>query len=39
MHNEIKYIFVETHEEFSHKIGLETTKLKLCFNKLNINKY
>ena len=39
MHDKIKYIFVETHEGFSHKLGLETIKLKLRFNKLNINKY
>ena len=39
MHDEIKCIFVETHEGFSHKLGLETIKLKLRFNKLNINKY
>ena len=39
MHDKIKYIFVETHERFSHKLGLETIKLKLRFNKLNINKY
>ena len=39
IHDKIKYIFVETHERFSHKLGLETIKLKLRFNKLNINKY
>ena len=39
MHDKIKYIFVETHERFSHKLGLEITKLKLRFNKLNITKY
>ncbi len=37
MHNKIKYIFVETHERFSHKLGLETAKLKLRINNLKIN--
>ena len=37
MHDKIKYIFVETHERFSHKLGLETAKLKLRINNLNIN--
>ena len=37
MHDKIKYIFVETHERFSHKLGLETAKLKLRIKKLNIN--
>ena len=37
MHYKIKYIFVETHERFSHKLGLETAKLKLRINNLNIN--
>ena len=37
MHDEIKYIFVETHERFSHKLGLETAKLKLRIKNLNIN--
>ena len=36
MHDKIKYIFVETHERFSHKLGLETAKLKLRINNLNI---
>ena len=29
IHDKIKYIFVETHERFSHKLGLKTAKLKL----------
>ena len=37
MHDKIKYIFVETHERFSHKLGLETAKLKLRIKNLNIN--
>ena len=37
MQDKIKYIFVETHERFSHKLGLETAKLKLRINNLNIN--
>ena len=37
IHDKIKYIFVETHERFSHKLGLETAKLKLRINNLNIN--
>ena len=37
IHDKIKYIFVETHERFSHKIGLETAKLKLRIKNLNIN--
>ena len=37
MHVKIKYIFVETHERFSHKLGLETAKLKLRIKNLNIN--
>ena len=37
MHYKIKYIFVETHERFSHKLGLETAKLKLRIKNLNIN--
>ena len=37
MHDKIKYIFVETHERFSHKLGLETARLKLRINNLNIN--
>lgn len=37
IHDKIKYIFVETHERFSHKLGLETAKLKLRIKKLNIN--
>ena len=37
MHDKIKYFFVETHERFSHKLGLETAKLKLRINNLNIN--
>ena len=37
MHDKIKYIFVETHERFSHKLGLETAKLKLHIKNLNIN--
>ena len=36
MHDKIKYIFVETHERFSHKLGLETAKLKLRIKNLNI---
>ena len=27
IHDKIKYIFVETHERFSHKLGLKTAKL------------
>ena len=37
IHDKIKYIFVETHERFSHKLGLKTAKLKLRINNLNIN--
>ena len=37
MHDKIKYIFVETHERFSHKLGLETAILKLRIKNLNIN--
>ena len=37
IHDKIKYIFVETHERFSHKLGLETAKLKLRIKNLNIN--
>ena len=37
IHDKIKYIFVETHERFSHKLGLETAKLKLRVKNLNIN--
>ena len=40
MHDKIKYIFVETHERFSHKLALETIKLRLRIqeNKIhNIN--
>ena len=37
MHDKIKYIFVETHERFSHKLGLETAKLKHRIKNLNIN--
>ena len=37
MHDKIKYIFVETHERFSHKLGFETAKLKLRIKNLNIN--
>ena len=37
MHDKIKYIFVETHERFSHKLGLETARLKLRIKNLNIN--
>ena len=37
MHDKIKYIFVESHERFLHKLGLETAKLKLRIKKLNIN--
>ena len=37
IHDKIKYIFVETHERFSHNLGLETAKLKLRINNLNIN--
>jgi FkbM family methyltransferase len=36
IHDKIKYIFVETHERFSHKLGLETAKLKLRIKNLNI---
>ena len=36
MHDKIKYIFVETHERFSHKLGLKTAKLKLRIKNLNI---
>ena len=36
MHDKIKYFFVETHERFSHKLGLETAKLKLRIKNLNI---
>ena len=37
LHNNIQNIFVETHEIFSHELGLETAKLKLKIKKLNIN--
>ena len=37
IHDKIKYIFVETHERFSHKLGLETAKLKLRIKNLNVN--
>ena len=37
IHYKIKYIFVETHERFSHKLGLETAKVKLRIKNLNIN--
>ena len=37
LHNKIQNIFVETHEIFSHELGLETAKLKLKIKKLNIN--
>ena len=37
IHDKIKYIFVETHERFSHKLGLKTAKLKLRIKNLNIN--
>ena len=36
IHDKIKYIFVETHERFSHKLGLKTAKLKLRIKNLNI---
>ena len=37
IHDKIKYIFVETHKRFPHKLGLETAKLKLRIKNLNIN--
>ena len=36
LHKKIKFIFVETHERFSHSLGLETAKLKLRIKKLKI---
>ena len=36
LHKKIKYIFVETHERFSHSLGVETAKLKLRIKKLKI---
>ena len=36
LHRKIKYIFVETHERFSHSLGVETAKLKLRIKKLKI---
>ena len=36
LHKKIKFIFVETHERFSHSLGLETAKLKLKIKKLKI---
>ena len=35
-HKKIKFIFVETHERFSHSLGVETAKLKLRIKKLKI---
>ena len=35
-HNSIDKIFVETHERFSHNLGVETAKLKLRIKKMNI---
>ena len=37
LHRKIGNIFVETHERFSHSLGLETAKLKLKIKNLNIN--
>ena len=37
LHKKIQNIFVETHEVFSHELGLETAKLKLRIKKLNID--
>lgn len=37
LHKKIQNIFVETHEIFSHELGLETAKLKLRIKKLNID--
>jgi len=36
LHRNIGNIFVETHERFSHSLGLETAKLKYKIKKLNI---
>ena len=36
LHKKIKFIFVETHERFSHSLGVETAKLKLRIIKLKI---
>ena len=36
LHKKINYIFVETHERFSHSLGVETAKLKLRIKKLKI---
>ena len=36
LHKKIKFIFVETHERFSHSLGVETAKLKLRIKKLKI---
>jgi len=36
LYRKIGNIFVETHERFSHSLGLETAKLKLKIKKLNI---
>ena len=35
-HKNIDYIFVETHERFSHLLGMETAKIKLRIKKLKI---
>ena len=36
LHKKINHIFVETHERFSHSLGVETAKLKLRIKKLKI---
>ena len=36
LHKKIDFIFVETHERFSHSLGIETAKLKLRIKKLKI---
>ena len=36
LHKKIKFIFVETHERFSHSLGIETAKLKLRIKEMKI---
>ena len=36
LNEKIGFIFVETHERFSHKLAIETCKLKLRIKKNNI---
>jgi len=37
IHSKVGFIFVETHERFSHALGLDTAKLKLRIQKSKIN--